>query len=180
MPDNAYPHLYPLAQAVGDALRKQGASLVTVESCTGGWLGKVITDIPGSSEWYYGGWIVYSNQAKVQWLEVKEATLDVYGAVSRETALELIHGALALTPAAYAISITGIAGPSGGSSDKPVGTVYVGFGKRDESPLVHHFQFPSHYPRETIRQMTVYQTLKVFLALLQNPPSVPFFQEDDA
>lgn len=168
MQSSQFSHVYELAKLVGHCLKDQRAHLVTVESCTGGWLGKVITDIPGSSEWYYGGWVVYSNEAKQVLVGVKQETLSRYGAVSEQTAKELVKGALQKTSADYAISITGVAGPSGGSEEKPVGTVFAGFGKREKPILIHRLQYPNSYSREMIRFLTINHVLLSFLEFLKN------------
>ncbi|HQA06452.1 MAG TPA: competence/damage-inducible protein A [Syntrophomonadaceae bacterium] len=114
-----------LSAVVGKLLDNRNRSLAVAESCTGGFLGKMITDIPGSSKYFWGGVITYSNQAKENLLGVRSATLQEYGAVSRETALEMAWGVKRLAGTDIGISITGIAGPEGGSEEKPVGLVYI-------------------------------------------------------
>ncbi len=115
-----------LEVVVGNALRARGASLVTAESCTGGLLAERITNVPGSSDYFLGGFVCYSNRMKNVWLDVSEQVLAEFGAVSRETAEAMAIGARQRTGATYAISITGVAGPGGGNERKPVGTVYLG------------------------------------------------------
>lgn len=114
-----------LAARTGDVLRTQHHLLVTAESCTGGWLAKVVTDIAGSSQWFDRGFITYSNAAKVEQLGVAESVLREEGAVSEMTVREMAQGALERSPAHMAVAISGIAGPDGGSADKPVGTVWI-------------------------------------------------------
>ena len=104
----------------------KGCTLATAESCTGGLIGKTITDVPGASEIFGYGMVTYSNEAKQQVLGVKGETLAQYGAVSPETAAEMALGLQKLSGADYAVSVTGIAGPGGGSAEKPVGLVYIG------------------------------------------------------
>lgn len=112
---------------VGEALQLRGALLVTAESCTGGWVGQVLTSIPGSSLWYERGFITYSNLSKREMLGVNPDTLKEFGAVSVEVAREMARGAIRHSRADVALSITGIAGPGGGSPEKPVGTVCFGW-----------------------------------------------------
>ncbi|NLB17402.1 MAG: competence/damage-inducible protein A [Syntrophomonadaceae bacterium] len=115
-----------LAGVVLDLLERNGENLALAESCTGGLIGKMLTDIPGSSRSFWGGVISYSNEAKTRVLEVRSETLKEYGAVSHETAGEMARGIRSLSGCHYGLSITGIAGPDGGSTEKPVGLVYVG------------------------------------------------------
>jgi PncC family amidohydrolase len=110
---------------IGGLLRARGATLATAESCTGGLIGSLLTDVSGSSDYYEGGVICYSNQVKHQVLGVAQQTLDTVGAVSAETALQLARGVRRLLHTDYALSVTGIAGPTGGTPDKPVGLVYI-------------------------------------------------------
>jgi nicotinamide-nucleotide amidase len=112
-----------LARRVGRRLKSANAVLVTAESCTGGWAAQAITSVAGSSEWFERGFVVYSNAAKLELLGVRAETLQRHGAVSEQTAAEMASGALARSKASLALSITGVAGPGGGSPDKPVGTV---------------------------------------------------------
>ena len=115
--------LMQLSEQVGRALEAQGATVSTAESCTGGWIAKVLTDIAGSSAWFERGFVTYSNAAKIDMLDVSSKTLEKFGAVSEQTAAEMAIGALINSEAQIAGSITGIAGPDGGSPEKPVGTV---------------------------------------------------------
>lgn len=117
--------LYQLAESLGRALQQRGWRLVLAESCTGGGQSAAITDVPGSSAWFDRGFVTYSNSAKVELLGVKPETLQRFGAVSRETALEMAAGALEHSHADLALAVTGIAGPEGGTPEKPVGTVYI-------------------------------------------------------
>ena len=112
-----------LAHRVGACLKSRQLVLAVAESCTGGWVAEVITSISGSSEWFDRGWVTYSNAAKQEMLGVAEDTLHTLGAVSEEVAREMVSGALARSHAHVALSVTGIAGPSGGTAQKPVGTV---------------------------------------------------------
>lgn len=116
--------------AVLDALREQGQTLATVESCTGGMLGQMLTDVPGSSAAYFGGWVTYSNDLKTRLVGVPTELIARHGAVSREVALAMAVGGLEHAKASSALAITGIAGPDGGTRDKPVGTVWVALARR--------------------------------------------------
>jgi len=110
---------------LGQLLRARGATIATAESCTGGLIGSLLTDVPGSSDYYVGGVIAYTNRVKRELLGVTPETLAEKGAVSRETALEMAHGVRRLLGSDYGLSVTGIAGPTGGTATKPVGLVYI-------------------------------------------------------
>ncbi|MCK4841724.1 MAG: CinA family protein [Methylococcales bacterium] len=149
-----------LALQLGGVLKNKGMMLVTAESCTGGGIAQAVTEIPGSSAWFDRGFVTYSNQAKVDMLQVKQSTLDKYGAVSSEVAIEMVEGALVNSPANIAVSVTGIAGPSGGSDDKPVGTVYIAWGVKGKSKvqcLRHNFSGN----RTQIRMQVVERALRL-------------------
>jgi nicotinamide-nucleotide amidase len=119
--------LYALAERVGHALKARGLVLATAESCTGGWIGETVTMISGSSTWYDRGFITYTNTAKQQMLGVQAATLEKFGAVSEATVREMAAGALAASGAQVAVAVSGVAGPTGGTPDKPVGMVCIGW-----------------------------------------------------
>jgi len=125
--------LYELAQQVGRDLLNEDKYLCSAESCTGGWLGKVLTDIPGSSRWYERGFITYTNQAKHDLLGVDNDVLEEQGAVSDAVASAMARGALVNSLADIAIAITGIAGPGGGTEIKPVGLVWFGWAWKNKS-----------------------------------------------
>ena len=118
-------HIYQLAVLLGQRLNARNWQLALAESCTGGGIAQAVTDVPGSSAWFDRGFVTYSNAAKIEMLGVQRATLDRVGAVSRETALEMVSGALTKSRANLAFAVTGIAGPDGGSDDKPVGMVFI-------------------------------------------------------
>lgn len=117
---------YPLARKLGLKLKAAGKMLAVAESCTGGALARVITRVPGSSEWFDCGFVTYSNLSKVELLGVDEKAIDKYGAVSEEVARQMALGVIKYSHADISLSITGVAGPSGGTLEKPVGTVWVG------------------------------------------------------
>jgi nicotinamide-nucleotide amidase len=146
-----------LASVVGAMLAERGLVLATAESCTGGLLGARITDVAGSSAWFAGGFITYENARKVADLGVGEATLAAHGAVSHETAIEMARGALARTGASLSLSTTGVAGPSGGSDAKPVGTVYIALAERGAAVVSRRFHFPGD--RTTVRSRTAHLAL---------------------
>lgn len=152
---------------VGSALRVRRQVLATAESCTGGWIAKVITDIPGSSGWFDRGFVTYSNAAKFELLGVSKSVLATYGAVSAEIVAAMVTGALARARADVAVAVSGIAGPDGGSADKPVGTVYLAWARRDEAAQVAHRQFIGD--RDTVRRQTVIAALQGILDVLPGP-----------
>lgn len=122
-----------LARWLATALSTSGQSVATAESCTGGWVAKTLTDVPGSSAWFGYGWVTYSNRAKIRLLGVKPRTLERHGAVSEQVVLEMARGALDCAGSDYAVAVSGIAGPDGGSAEKPVGTVWFGWARRTAS-----------------------------------------------
>ena len=158
--------LTQLATKVGAHLRESEARIVTAESCTGGWIGKVLTDVPGSSDWYLGGVVTYSNALKQSLLGVLPSALSRHGAVSEEVAREMAVGALEGLGGRLAISVTGIAGPDGGQPGKPVGTVWFGWVWRDAGEIrarVLREQFDGD--REAVRRQTVQRALQEIFAL---------------
>jgi nicotinamide-nucleotide amidase len=162
LPDDS--DLHALAEDVAAALQAHHLMLATAESCTGGWIAKTITDIPGCSAWFDCGLAAYSYEAKQALLGVRPETLTEHGAVSRETALEMVSGALVTSGASVAVAVTGIAGPTGGTPDKPVGTVWIGWKRRGGYPKAELFHFPGD--REAVRRQTVQAALKGLLALV--------------
>jgi nicotinamide-nucleotide amidase len=156
--------LYQLAGKVGAALKSRGMMLATAESCTGGWVSAAVTMIPGSSEWFERGFVTYTYISKREMLGVKSATLGRHGAVSEETVREMAAGALRRSHAQVAVAVSGTAGPSGGTPEKPVGTVCFAWLGPD-GRVVSGTQ---HYPgdREAVRKASVVHALNgVLLAL---------------
>jgi nicotinamide-nucleotide amidase len=135
-----------LEEIVGLLLGEKGWTLALAESCTGGYIGHRITRVPGSSVYFKNGVIAYSNESKMRLLGVNKATLEQHGAVSRETALEMAEGVRAQSQASVGLSVTGIAGPTGGSAEKPVGTVWVGVARGNQSDA-RHFRFQGERER---------------------------------
>ena len=138
---------------IAEALRSKGLMLATAESCTGGGIAEYCTSVAGSSEWFDCAVVSYSNEAKQKLLGVNSDTLVTYGAVSHEVATEMVTGLLANTNANVGISVTGIAGPGGGSDFKPVGTVYIAWGMQNKAVAVKKFQFSGN--REAVRKSSV-------------------------
>lgn len=155
MTDNT---LRQLSLQVGEALEHLGATVTTAESCTGGWIAKVITDISGSSAWFERGFVTYSNDAKHQMIGVESSTLETHGAVSEAVVREMAQGALYAADADYAISVSGIAGPQGGSKEKPVGTVWFGFASKQDGTVAYHQLFEGD--REAIRRRSTEYALQ--------------------
>jgi nicotinamide-nucleotide amidase len=150
-----------LAGTLVAELLAAGKTLSTAESCTGGWVAKAITDIPGSSGCFAYGFVSYSDEAKQALLGVDPATIRKYGAVSESTAREMARGALAVSGADLAVAISGIAGPGGGSADKPVGTVWFSFatcssGEARIDAVLHRLEGG----REAVRRQSVMLALK--------------------
>ena len=152
-----------LAQKVGEALKARGLMLVTAESCTGGWAAMALTAIAGSSDWFERGYVVYSNAAKREELGVSEDTLTRHGAVSEETAREMAAGALNNGRGQVALAITGVAGPSGGSRDKPVGTVCFAWARGGK---ISSETRRLDGDRESVRRQSVLHALQGVLELL--------------
>jgi nicotinamide-nucleotide amidase len=136
---------------VGRYLKKNGLTLAVAESCTGGLIGHRLTDVPGASDYFLGGVVSYSNDAKQDLLRVPPAVLARHGAVSPETARDMARGVKEVFHAAVGLAVTGIAGPGGGSLEKPVGTVYIGLAT-DQGEDVWHYQF--HGSRAEIKTLT--------------------------
>jgi len=154
--------LAALAQQLGETLRAHHLMLVTAESCTGGWIAKTVTDIAGSSDWFECGLAAYSYEAKQALLGVRPRTLEENGAVSRETVLEMVSGALVHSGASISVAVTGIAGPGGGTEGKPVGTVWIGWKRRGGYARAEVFHFDGD--REAVRRQTVAAALRGLIA----------------
>ena len=149
-----------LTQSVFNLLKERGLKIVTAESCTGGLIAKSLTDKAGSSAVFDRGFITYSNQSKIDLLGVKPASLETYGAVSKEVAREMAIGALKQS-GDVALSVTGIAGPDGGSADKPVGLVFIGFVQKNYEPLVFQNNFSG--TRDEVRNAAMQAAFQIIL-----------------
>ena len=156
--------LRQLATELGERLTARGWMLATAESCTGGWVGQLVTALPGSSHWFERGFITYANTAKVEMLGVSEATLGAHGAVSEETAAAMAAGALARSHAQATLAITGIAGPGGGTPQKPVGLVCYGWALQDGTVMSSTCRLDGD--REEIRSRAVAAALRGLIELL--------------
>jgi len=150
-----------LATRLAAELSAHGKTLAVAESCTGGWLAKVLTDLPGSSAWFLGGVVSYSNAAKQRLLSVDDHCLETFGAVSEPVAKQMAAGAQAAFSSSFAVSTTGIAGPSGGSLDKPVGLVCFALKKPQGEPVSSHRVFEGD--RERIRLQAVLVALQLLI-----------------
>lgn len=146
---------------IANQLKNNQLVLATAESCTGGGLSYILTSLPGSSEWFERGFVTYSNEAKIQMLGVNESTLSIHGAVSEATVKEMAEGALKHSRANLSIAITGIAGPDGGTSDKPVGTVWIAWAKNNTATLTERYYFGGN--RETIRKQSIMKAMEKLL-----------------
>ena len=152
---------------LGNALTKKKFRIALAESCTGGLVCQHLTNIPGSSFWFDRGFVTYSNESKIELLKVSQDTLLKFGAVSKEVASEMALGALNESHAQIALSITGIAGPSGGSTEKPVGTVFFAIAQHNKIIFNASKVFPGS--RENIRESSCLFALNQVLALTLNP-----------
>jgi nicotinamide-nucleotide amidase len=152
------------ATAVAERLLESGQMMAVAESCTGGWVAKVCTDLAGSSQWFERGFVTYTNQAKREMLGVTEGTLAVHGAVSEATVAEMAAGALQNSRASLALAISGIAGPSGATDEKPVGMVCFGFALQGGDTWTERCHFEGD--REAVRRQSVLYGLQGILRRL--------------
>jgi nicotinamide-nucleotide amidase len=155
-----------LAAQVGAALKSHGMMLATAESCTGGGIASAVTEIAGSSAWFDRGFVTYSNQAKIDMLGVSPDTLARYGAVSEAIVREMVVGSLHHSQAQIALAVSGIAGPGGGTPEKPVGTVWFAWGIKDSVSVARMHLLESS--RAEIRTQAVHIALQGVLELLNN------------
>ena len=142
------------------------SSITTVESCTGGMVGAAITSLPGSSKYYPGGFITYSNELKQCMVGVSFSTLEAHGAVSSQTAVEMARGGIRRTHAEYAIAITGIAGPDGGSPEKPVGTVWICVASSEDRVDCRRFGFPGN--RDEVRACSCVSAIEMAIQMISD------------
>ncbi len=156
--------LHRLAVELGDKLRARGWMLATAESCTGGWVGQLLTSLPGSSHWYERGFITYANAAKIEMLGVRPEMLDTHGAVSEEIASAMAAGALKHSHAQAALAISGIAGPGGGTPQKPVGLVCYGWALANGTVMSSTCRLDGD--REEIRSRAVAAALRGLIELV--------------
>lgn len=155
-----------LATQVGAALKAQGMMLVTAESCTGGGVASAVTEIAGSSAWFDRGFVTYANQAKIEMLSVSPDTLLRFGAVSEATVREMVEGALKHSYAQVALAVSGIAGPGGGSAEKPVGTVWFAWGINNGGCVARKYLFAGN--RSEVRSQAIFIALQGLIELLNH------------
>lgn len=141
------------ALELGKILQQRRFSVVTVESCTGGGIARLLTDEPGASSWFERGFVTYSNLSKEEMLGVPRALLEAHGAVSEEVVLAMARGALAYSNGDVSVSVSGVAGPDGGTDEKPVGTVWIGWGLGEGLTEAQHFLFPGD--RDEVRNRSM-------------------------
>ena len=158
--------LYRLAVRVGRALKTRDVMVATAESCTGGWIAQAITMVPGSSEWFERGFVTYTYISKREMLGVKPATLAKNGAVSEQVVREMADGALARSHAQISVAVSGVAGPGGGTPEKPVGTVCFAWGSRGKRVRAETRRFRGD--RDTVRRRCVEHALRGILAAVGN------------
>ena len=156
--------LYELAKRVGAALKKRKLMLAAAESCTGGWISEAVTMVPGSSDWFERGFVTYTYISKREMLGVKEETLAKHGAVAEEVVREMAEGALERSHAQVAIAVSGVAGPTGGTPEKPVGTVCFAWAMKEGKTRAETKCFSGD--REAVRRQSVEHALMGVLALL--------------
>lgn len=156
--------MHSLVEELSLLLTAQNLRLVTAESCTGGLIAAAMTDRAGSSAIFERGFVTYSNESKIEELDVALATITTHGAVSAQTATEMAQGALANSRADIALSVTGVAGPSGGSVEKPVGLVYIGIARKGHNTIAIKNNFDGD--RASIRQATVEKSLELLIERL--------------
>ena len=161
--------LNQLAEQVGTALKSCGWMLASAESCTGGWVGEVVTSVAGSSQWFDRGFITYTNQSKQEMLGVSEKTLAEFGAVSEQTVREMAAGTLKHSRAHITLAISGIAGPGGGTPNKPAGTVCMAWATRSGAGLSQTFHFQGD--RTEVRRQAVVAALQGVLHLAEDKPA---------
>jgi len=153
-----HEELFTLAEQTGRLLLEQGLTLATAESCTGGGLAFLLTSVAGSSDWFERGLVTYSNESKIELLGVSPATIEQSGAVSEATAVEMAEGTLAHTSVDLSVAITGIAGPGGGTADKPVGTVCFAWSQRQGETISATIRFDGD--RQQVRELSILTALQ--------------------
>ena len=154
-----------MVEEVAEALTRQGHKLAVAESCTGGAIAAALTSLAGSSAWFERGFVVYSNVSKSEMLGVKDETAIEHGSVSEPVVREMVNGALARSTATIAVAVTGVAGPGGGTAEKPVGTVWLAWVIRDGKTRVRELFF--HGDRTQIREQSIQAALSGIISLVQ-------------
>lgn len=158
-----------IVEQLAELLLKQQKQLAVAESCTGGWIAKVLTDLSGSSEWFERGFVTYSNKAKHEMLAVADSTLQQYGAVSQQTVNEMALGVLNNSDADYSLSVSGIAGPGGGTKEKPVGLVWFAWAVNENNAkkILDAKQNIFAGDRNAVREQAVYFALNELVELIK-------------
>lgn len=155
-----------LAERLGEALLTEKMKVVTAESCTGGGIAHLITSIPGSSQWFERGFVVYSNEAKLELLRVDMEIFDSFGAVSRESAVAMAQGAVVNSHADISVAVTGVAGPDGGTPDKPVGTVCFAWSRRGGETKAASTVFEGD--RQHVREQAILMAIQGLLDIIES------------
>jgi len=158
-------HTQQIVQNLAEVLSQRGEKLTTAESCTGGLIAKTLTDLSGSAVRFDRGFVTYSNEAKTEMISVPASVIEQYGAVSEAVANAMVAGALKHSAADYAIAVTGVAGPGGGSAEKPVGTVWIGVGSKHQL-IARKYVFSGD--RDAVRQATLKTAMENFQAMLKD------------
>ncbi|MCP4287443.1 MAG: nicotinamide-nucleotide amidase [Gammaproteobacteria bacterium] len=153
------------AVQLGELLREKKLTITAAESCTGGWVTKVLTDIAGSSDWFDRGFVTYSNAAKHEMLGIGSELIEVEGAVSEAVVREMVRGAIANSAADLALAVSGIAGPGGGTPEKPVGTVWFAWGRSDSAVVTRLVRFEGD--RDQVRRQAVLTALRGAIDLIE-------------
>ena len=166
----ADPRIHPLLLQLGEQLVRQRKMLVTAESCTGGGIAYAITELPGSSGWFERGFVTYSNAAKQEQLGITHELIARHGAVSEQVAAAMALGALQHSHADFSVAVTGIAGPDGGSEEKPVGTVCFGWGRRGAGARTTRVVFDGN--RQQVRELSILTALQGLADLVEQSGSV--------
>lgn len=157
--------MWDIARKVGQELASRGMSMATAESCTGGWIAQEVTAVSGSSAWFECGFVTYSNKAKHIMLGVDVAVIDTYGAVSEEVVIQMAEGALQKSEAGIAVAVSGVAGPAGGSAEKPVGTVWLAWAMHGKPTVTLLNRFDGD--REEVRHQSVQKALEGVLDCIE-------------
>lgn len=163
------PEIIQAVEILAQQLTRQRLMVVTAESCTGGGIAEAMTAMPGSSVWFERGMVSYSNEAKQDLLRVQSTTLNAHGAVSEAVALEMARGAITHSRAHISVAVTGVAGPDGGTADKPVGTVWIAWGQKPGYAEARCFHFSGD--RDAVRQQTILEAIRGLNARLESSQS---------
>lgn len=159
--------IFELSEQLGRALQAREMGVATAESCTGGWISQALTMVPGSSTWFECGFVTYTNRSKQEMLGVRSSTLERDGAVSEITVREMAEGALARSHANCSVAVSGVAGPDGGSPEKPVGTVWMALASTGQATEARRLQLPGD--RDAVRRQTVIVALQALTDLVRRP-----------